>query len=837
MRAIARAPPTISTRDPSAQLYVAFQPLHLQVRAIDGAVFWIETEAAATIGSIKQSIMNARGIDVIMQKLICAGKLLQDESTPEMCGITERDFLVLVTAKPRPPSLVSTGPPLPSSYQSHLHSLHVTGVDDDGADGADDGGDTFDEGDDEEDDGCPCDEGDGECDEGDTPRMDGCDSIEDEVSRFVEMGYGALEAEQALRLSCNDPRRALALLRSGRDELSAASIHASASNDEAVRVLQDRLRSLPAFHSLQQVVRVDPQIMLVLNTEAMRFEDPKADHLLGEAAADSVSAEVSQEREAVEKAFWDACTLELTSVPPVYERTLQLVQEVQDTLCSLMPAHWEEQILLASEYAEQIRAGIVAARSYSAGLTDMLVVPYMRAVSDQVRMLCSDARVVDMDRWLAATLSPLEAPERLPSASSATTGTASSAATSEVAASLAAASSSCAVSGGSAEGCAAEEGTAPPRALVADGQSAALSAATAGKPAVAAPTPAAAAGATHAELPVLLLRFFRSGFEVLEAIKLDMANSHLAQLLESDPTLRQAIAARPNDFVVLLNAAESDPSLPLGEDGEPGDLRLDLHGSSLVPPMRHPDNLLQLHQLSHHLQPHTCLGHGAAAVLGSASGADGRTCNADRSVDGLHSRLRRRLDGYGDDGGGGDDDDDDLHGLSRGGGDSAEFNGPEDDEDDGYDGPHAYDDGLDSHDVHHHHHHAHAAESGLGGAEMASMPEMHSELMEAVMQQWLHAPAGQSAAQEAARLELSTEEVGQFFHARMLQTLGRLRLGGAQEPSLDQMRAAVGSLAEEDEAAVQQLAALGFAREQAAEAYLACDRNQTLAANFLMDQF
>ena len=97
MRAIARAPPTISTRDPSAQLYVAFQPLHLQVRAIDGAVFWIETEAAATIGSIKQSIMNARGIDVIMQKLICAGKLLQDESTPEMCGITERDFLVLVT--------------------------------------------------------------------------------------------------------------------------------------------------------------------------------------------------------------------------------------------------------------------------------------------------------------------------------------------------------------------------------------------------------------------------------------------------------------------------------------------------------------------------------------------------------------------------------------------------------------------------------------------------------------------------------------------------------------------------------------------------------------------
>ena len=103
------------------------------------------------------------------------------------------------------------------------------------------------------------------------------------------------------------------------------------------------------------------------------------------------------------------------------------------------------------------------------------------------------------------------------------------------------------------------------------------------------------------------------------------------------------------------------------------------------------------------------------------------------------------------------------------------------------------------------------------------------------MQQWLHTAAGQAAAQEAARLDLGADEIGQFFHARMLQSLGRLRIDEHQELHADHLALAAGPLPEEDEAAVQRLAALGFAREQAAEAYLACERNEMLAANFLMD--
>jgi len=42
-------------------------------------------------------------------------------------------------------------------------------------------------------------------------------------------------------------------------------------------------------------------------------------------------------------------------------------------------------------------------------------------------------------------------------------------------------------------------------------------------------------------------------------------------------------------------------------------------------------------------------------------------------------------------------------------------------------------------------------------------------------------------------------------------------------------------LSEEDNAAVERLAALGFDKNTAAQAYLACDKSEELAANFLFD--
>ena len=79
-------------------------PLRLQVRTMDGDCFWIDTDMHASVLSCKLSIQEARGMHVCMQKLICLGRVLADDAMLDRYTITDCDFLVLVTAKPRPPA-------------------------------------------------------------------------------------------------------------------------------------------------------------------------------------------------------------------------------------------------------------------------------------------------------------------------------------------------------------------------------------------------------------------------------------------------------------------------------------------------------------------------------------------------------------------------------------------------------------------------------------------------------------------------------------------------------------------------------------------------------------
>jgi len=308
---------------------------------------------------------------------------------------------------------------------------------------------------------------------------------------------------------------------------------------------------------------------------------------------------------------------------------------------------------------------------------------------------------------------------------------------------------------------------------------------------------------------------------VLEAVKRDMANSHLCQLIETDPSLRHAIATRPNEFIGLLNASEADASLVVGDDyGSEHDsaCNFSTDANRQLPSTTSQTQVSSListpeaHDLDRRMDEARDVPYLSGAVRSSshANPADSM-CPQDRlrprddSDASLvsHRIARSRIA----------EEDGELYHrvgeVSRG---SLEMQLQCD----------ASADELGTHQ-----HLSHSLPSlPCDMSSRAPIAAEQTELMEAVLQQWLHTPAGTVAAQEASRLELSTDEMGQFFHAQMLQSLGRSRsvsCGG------------FASLSDDDERSVRRLVALGFAREQATEAYFACECNMNLAANFLMD--
>ena len=67
-----------------------------------------------------------------------------------------------------------------------------------------------------------------------------------------------------------------------------------------------------------------------------------------------------------------------TAAPPL--------RQVRDTLCSLMPPEWEDQLLLASDHADHMRLAIDKLRDVGGALPASLVTKYIRDVSAQVRL-------------------------------------------------------------------------------------------------------------------------------------------------------------------------------------------------------------------------------------------------------------------------------------------------------------------------------------------------------------------------------------------------------------------------------------------------------------------
>jgi len=141
------------------------------------------------------------------------------------------------------------------------------------------------------------------------------------------------------------------------------------------------------------------------------------------------------------------------------------------------------------------------------------------------------------------------------------------------------------------------------------------------------------------------------------------------------------------------------------------------------------------------------------------------------------------------------------------------------------------------------------AAPAAGGNPPAGGMGLPAGMMPLLMQQMQNMPEAQRG-QLAQQLGMSSEQLGQIMQqmssmppeamqAMLAQMMGGGMMGGGRggpggggiPPG-----AHVVHLTEEEAAAVQRLQdMLGVSRQQAAEAYLACDKNEQLAANFLLN--
>ncbi|KAG6372298.1 hypothetical protein JVT61DRAFT_7738 [Boletus reticuloceps] len=76
--------------------------MKITIKTLQQKVFQIDADGEDTVGKLKEKISEAHGHPVESQKLIYAGRVLLDSKTVASCEIKEKDFLVLMVAKPKP---------------------------------------------------------------------------------------------------------------------------------------------------------------------------------------------------------------------------------------------------------------------------------------------------------------------------------------------------------------------------------------------------------------------------------------------------------------------------------------------------------------------------------------------------------------------------------------------------------------------------------------------------------------------------------------------------------------------------------------------------------------
>lgn len=86
--------------------------MQITVKTTQNKIHKIDVESTDTVGTLKTKIEAAHGYPASTQKVIYSGKILSDDKTIESCGVKEKDFFVLMVAKPKS-TTIPTKPQVP----------------------------------------------------------------------------------------------------------------------------------------------------------------------------------------------------------------------------------------------------------------------------------------------------------------------------------------------------------------------------------------------------------------------------------------------------------------------------------------------------------------------------------------------------------------------------------------------------------------------------------------------------------------------------------------------------------------------------------------------------
>lgn len=75
--------------------------MKLLVKSLAGGNFYLDVEPTDTVAKVKQNIQESQGHAAELQKLIHSGKILNDDKTVADYEIKEKDFLVVMVSKPK----------------------------------------------------------------------------------------------------------------------------------------------------------------------------------------------------------------------------------------------------------------------------------------------------------------------------------------------------------------------------------------------------------------------------------------------------------------------------------------------------------------------------------------------------------------------------------------------------------------------------------------------------------------------------------------------------------------------------------------------------------------